>query len=152
MSRLTAKESTASESEVPGFMSIIRAPFLTSILSPVCFGTLLSLFLFGRFYAAEFVLITVMGLAVHISTNVYNDIYDTLQGNDTINRHRNAFSGGSGYLIEYPRLETPMFTIARVSLRLAIDHPIRKPVIAYSLETPLRTTTVESSRSLLTKS
>ncbi len=57
-----------------------------------------------------------MGICLHTATNVYNDIYDTLQGTDTINENRNEFSGGSGVLVDNPDLLPVMYCIARLAL------------------------------------
>jgi 1,4-dihydroxy-2-naphthoate octaprenyltransferase len=57
---------------------------------------------------------------LHIATNVYNDIYDTIQGTDKVNVHRNESSGGSGILLDNPELMPKMYNIARISLFLAL--------------------------------
>lgn len=103
----------------PGFAQMIRAPFLSSILSPILSGTLLAVLLSGQFNLIGFILVLIMGIALHAATNVYNDIYDTLQGTDRVNVHRNEFSGGSGILVNFPHLESKMFAIARWSLVVA---------------------------------
>jgi len=106
--------------ETPGLAKMIRAPFFSSILAPIWAGTLLVVIVSGQFNMFSFILITVMGLMLHTATNVYNDIYDTLQGTDKINRHRNEFSGGSGLIIQYPHILPKMYRIARMSLILAL--------------------------------
>jgi hypothetical protein len=95
------------KSNEPGFFRIIRAPFLSSILAPLFFGTLLAVSIQAEFSVIGFVLLLVLGSGLHSATNVYNDIYDTLQGTDTVNRHRNEFSGGSGILVTHPHLGAP---------------------------------------------
>ncbi len=107
------------QKEQPNFLQIIRAPFLSSILAPIFAGGLLAAGITGNFSVAGFILVTIMGLALHTATNVYNDIYDTLQGTDRVNLHRNEFSGGSGLIIRYPEILPSMYRIARVSLVLA---------------------------------
>ncbi len=104
----------------PGIAQMIRAPFLSSILSPILSGTLLAVVLSGEFNPIGFLLVFIMGIGLHAATNVYNDIYDTLQGTDKVNIHRNEFSGGSGILINFPHLESKMFSIAHWSLILAL--------------------------------
>jgi 1,4-dihydroxy-2-naphthoate octaprenyltransferase len=103
----------------PGIAQMIRAPFLSSIISPLFFGTLLAVYLNNSFNLFGFVLVMIMGTALHAATNVYNDIYDTKQGTDKVNVHRNEFSGGSGILVNFAHLENKMFGIARVSLIMA---------------------------------
>ncbi|MGD9487282.1 MAG: prenyltransferase [Calditrichaceae bacterium] len=105
--------------EQPGILQMIRAPFFSSILSPLIAGTLLSVLISDTFSPAGFFLVLIMGLGLHSATNVYNDIYDTLQGTDKINVHRNEFSGGSGVLLDHPELQGKMFFIARISLIIA---------------------------------
>ncbi|MBN2354510.1 prenyltransferase [candidate division KSB1 bacterium] len=104
----------------PSLVAILRAPFFSSILAPLLIGTLIAVVVNGSINWLGFVLILVMGLGLHAATNVYNDIYDTLQGTDRINIHRNDFSGGSGLLLQHPALLTRMYHIARISLLVAI--------------------------------
>lgn len=104
----------------PGFFKIIRAPFLTSILSPIIVGVLLGVYIQGSLNIAGAILVLIVGIALHIATNVYNDIYDTIQGTDKVNVHRNENSGGSGVLLDFPELMPKMFWIARISLLVAL--------------------------------
>lgn len=104
----------------PGFSKKIRAPFLSSILSPLVAGSLLAARVRGDFEVMEFLLVLLAGVALHIATNVYNDIYDTLQGTDKVNVHRNEFSGGSGVLLDRPDLFRGMYRIARTSNVIAL--------------------------------
>jgi len=97
----------------------MRAPFFSSILAPLLAGTLLAVMAEGEFSLARFFAITIMGLGLHAATNVYNDIFDTLQGTDRINQHRNDFSGGTGFLLQHPDLLPSMYWIARLSLIIA---------------------------------
>lgn len=66
--------------ERPGFMQMIRAPFLSSIIAPLIAGTLVAVIVSGSFSPIGFALLLVMGVGLHIATNVYNDIHDTIQG------------------------------------------------------------------------
>jgi 1,4-dihydroxy-2-naphthoate octaprenyltransferase len=109
----------ADKSSGPGLAQMIRAPFFSSIIAPIWAGTLLSVYISGDFNFISFVLVTIMGLMLHTATNVYNDIYDTKQGTDRANRHRNEFSGGSGLIIQYPQILPKMYRIARISLLVA---------------------------------
>jgi 1,4-dihydroxy-2-naphthoate octaprenyltransferase len=104
----------------PGILKMIRAPFLSSILAPVFAGTLLAVSINGHLYILEFILVTVTGIGLHVATNVYNDIYDTLQGTDKVNVHRNESSGGSGVLLDNPGLMGQMFFLARSGLAIAL--------------------------------
>jgi 1,4-dihydroxy-2-naphthoate polyprenyltransferase len=106
--------------ELPNFAQMIRAGFLSSIIAPLLAGSFIAAHINDTFNPLTFLLVMIMGLALHIATNVYNDIYDTLQGNDTVNIHRNEFSGGSGIIVNHPQLQSTMFTIARLSLIVAL--------------------------------
>jgi 1,4-dihydroxy-2-naphthoate polyprenyltransferase len=80
----------------PGIGKMIRAHFLTSIIAPIILGTLLAVHLNGRLEVLNFLIVLIIGIGLHVATNVYNDIYDTIQGTDKVNVHRNESSGGSG--------------------------------------------------------
>jgi 1,4-dihydroxy-2-naphthoate octaprenyltransferase len=100
----------------PGFLKMIRAPFLSSIIAPLSIGILLSFHITRNMDVINLFLVFIMGICLHIATNVYNDIYDTLQGTDKININRNEFSGGSGVLVDCPSLFPVMYRIARFGL------------------------------------
>jgi 1,4-dihydroxy-2-naphthoate polyprenyltransferase len=104
----------------PTVAQMIRAPFLSSILAPIVAGTLLSVNINGHIDWLSFILVLIIGIGLHAATNVYNDIYDTIQGTDKVNVHRNEASGGSGILLDYPQLMGRMFLVARVSLIIAL--------------------------------
>lgn len=103
----------------PGILKMARAHFLSSILAPVFAGTLLAVSINGHLNIIEFILVTVTGIGLHAATNVYNDIYDTLQGTDKVNVHRNESSGGSGILLDNPGLINKMFFLARSALAIS---------------------------------
>lgn len=125
------------KSSNPGFFQIIRAPFLSSIFAPLLFGTLIAVSLRGEFSPTGLVLVLVIGGALHAATNVYNDIYDTLQGTDTVNRHRNEFSGGSGIMLTHPHLARRMYWIARGALGVALLATTGLSFIVYPSLRPL---------------
>jgi 1,4-dihydroxy-2-naphthoate octaprenyltransferase len=104
----------------PSLLQMIRAPFLSSIIAPIVTGSLLSAKIAGSFGLVEFLLVLITGLGLHIAVNVYNDIYDTLQGTDKVNVHRNEFSGGSGVLLDNPDLYKRMYWLARSGLIFAL--------------------------------
>ncbi|MBN2293423.1 MAG: prenyltransferase [Pirellulales bacterium] len=106
--------------EYPNIFQMARAPFFTALLSPLVFGTLLACHVDGRFEVINFLLMLVIGIGLHTATNVYNDIYDTEQGADEVNVHRNEFSGGSGILVRYPELTAKMYMLARAGLILSL--------------------------------
>ncbi len=104
----------------PGIAKMIRAPFLSSIIAPIVAGTLLAVSINGQLDIIQFVLVLLIGIGLHVATNVYNDIYDTIQGTDKVNVHRNENSGGSGVLLDNPALMGKMFLLARAGLLLAL--------------------------------
>lgn len=108
------------ESKKPGVFKMIRAPFLSSIIAPLLAGILLSYSINGSLNLIGVILVIIIGLGLHIATNVYNDIYDTIQGTDKVNVHRNESSGGSGVLQDFPELMPKMFFLARASLIVAL--------------------------------
>jgi 1,4-dihydroxy-2-naphthoate octaprenyltransferase len=104
----------------PSLVQMIRAPFLSSIIAPLVTGTLLCTQINGALSIPEFILVLITGLGLHIATNVYNDIYDTIQGTDKVNVHRNEYSGGSGVLLDNPDLMNRMYLLARSGLVIAL--------------------------------
>jgi len=104
----------------PGIAKMIRAHFLTSIIAPIILGTLLAVYLNGRLEVLNFIIVLITGIGLHVATNVYNDIYDTIQGTDKVNVHRNESSGGSGVLLDNPELMGKMYLLARIGLIVAL--------------------------------
>ena len=116
---------------------MIRAPFLSSIISPMVAGTLVAVAVQGSFDPLGCALAMVMGFGLHVATNVYNDIYDHLQGTDQVNANRNEFSGGSGVLQQFPDLMPRMFLLARGGLVIGFGAAIG---LHFLLPSPLRET------------
>ncbi len=104
----------------PGILKMARAPFLSSVISPLIAGTLLAISIKDSGNWLGFLLVLIMGVGLHVATNVYNDIYDTKQGTDKINVHRNEFSGGSGILLDHPEMMPNMYNLARSGLMMAL--------------------------------
>jgi len=102
--------------EKPNLLEMARAPFLFAIVVPLTIGTLLSVSITGELDILGLVFASLVGLGLHISTNVYNDIYDTEQGADTSRSSKNEYSGGSGILVENPEMKKDMFNLARSGL------------------------------------
>ena len=105
--------------ENPGIGKMIRVHFLSSIIAPIILGTLLAVHLNGKLELVNFLIVLIVGIGLHVATNVYNDIYDTIQGTDKVNVHRNEASGGSGVLLDNPELMGRMFFLARSGLVIA---------------------------------
>lgn len=106
--------------KVTEIIRMLRAPFFSSILAPLAVGLLIALLTTKEFHLLGAIFLFIMGLALHGATNVYNDIYDTLQGTDRLNIHRNDFSGGSGIIVENPDMLPQMLRLARISLIIAV--------------------------------
>ncbi len=120
--------------KTPGFLQMIRAPFLSSIIAPLITGTLLSISINDYFLPVNFLLMLIIGIGLHAAVNVYNDIYDTIQGTDKVNIHRNESSGGSGVLQSHPHLMGKMFFIARSALVIALA---ATAILLFFIETDL---------------
>jgi 1,4-dihydroxy-2-naphthoate octaprenyltransferase len=100
----------------PGTFEMIRAYGLLAMLVPLTISTAVAVIVKGGFDPSGLLLAAVVGFSMHISMNIYNDIYDTRQGCDTLESGKSIFSGGSAVLVKDPRLEGKMFTIARAGL------------------------------------
>jgi len=99
---------------------MVRAQFLIGIVFPLTIGTLISVLITGSLRVWNFILVLIIGLGLHLATDVYNDIYDTLQGADTPSSNtRNVMSGGSGLLLQHPDLLPQLYRIARFGLVLS---------------------------------
>jgi 1,4-dihydroxy-2-naphthoate octaprenyltransferase len=76
-------------------MRAARLPFLTATFVPVVLGTSIAWSRTGSFTPGYFLAALVSVALVHIGTNLTNDYYDHLSGNDERNRNFSPFSGGS---------------------------------------------------------
>jgi len=72
-----------------------RLPFLTATFVPVVLGTAIAWYRAGSFNLSYFVLVLVTVALAHIGTNLTNDYYDHLSGNDEANFKFSPFNGGS---------------------------------------------------------
>ncbi len=102
--------------EKPNLLEMARAPFLFAIIVPLTIGTLLSVHITESLDVLGLLFASMVGIGLHVSTNVYNDIYDTKQGADTPRSSKNEFSGGSGILVDHPDMEKDMFNLARAGI------------------------------------
>ncbi|TGC06935.1 prenyltransferase [Methanolobus halotolerans] len=100
----------------PGTFEIIRAYGLLAMVVPLTISTAIAVIVTGGFNLSGLLLAAVVGFSIHISMNVYNDIYDTKQGCDTLDSGESIFSGGSAVMVKDPGLEGKLFTIARAGL------------------------------------
>ena len=79
---------------VKTIVRIVRAPFLTAIVVPVLLGSCLA-WSEGVFYWGFFLLTFVGAICIQAASNMSNDYFDHLTGNDENNRELTPFSGGS---------------------------------------------------------
>ncbi len=73
----------------------MRLPFLTATLVPVVLGTAVAWQQKGAFNLVSFLVALGCVLLAHIGTNLTNDYYDHISGNDAANSKFSPFNGGS---------------------------------------------------------
>ena len=79
----------------------LRAPFYTATIVPVLLGTAIAWSREGIFHPGYFLLTLLGVLALHSGTNVANDYFDHLSGNDELNvEFVRPFTGGSRLIQE----------------------------------------------------
>lgn len=76
------------------FLLATRVPFLTATIVPVALGGAIAA-LRGSFSWSLFGLILLGASAIHLATNIANDVFDDLSGADAANVTPTPFSGGS---------------------------------------------------------
>ncbi|MBI4711853.1 MAG: 1,4-dihydroxy-2-naphthoate octaprenyltransferase [Planctomycetes bacterium] len=72
-----------------------RAPFLTATIVPILLGAVMGWHQTGSFHWGYFWLTLIGGIFMHLGTNIANDYFDHLSGNDWANKTPTPFSGGS---------------------------------------------------------
>jgi len=77
------------------WVTAARLPFLTATFVPVVLGTAIAWYRTGSFNLMYFLAALTAVALVHVGTNLTNDYYDHLSGNDEANLKFSAFSGGS---------------------------------------------------------
>ena len=83
-------------SGIKGWMVRVRAPFFTATLIPIILGTVVAWVRTGHLLWGYFLLTLVGGAALHAGTNMINDYFDHLSGDDRVNKEFVApFTGGS---------------------------------------------------------
>jgi len=75
-----------------------RPKFLVASISPVLVGSALGYAVSGSFNLGLFVLALLAIMALHAGSNMANDYFDHLSGNDWANTNPTPFSGGSRYI------------------------------------------------------
>jgi 1,4-dihydroxy-2-naphthoate octaprenyltransferase len=79
---------------VKTIVRIIRAPFLTAVVVPVLLGSCVA-WSEGTFQWGFFLLTLLGAVCIQAASNMSNDYFDHLSGNDENNRELTPFSGGS---------------------------------------------------------
>ena len=77
------------------FMKAGRVKFAPASASPVIAGTALALAMGNKFDPLLFTLALLGIIFIHIASNMFNDYFDHLSGNDWYNQNYTDFSGGS---------------------------------------------------------
>ncbi len=82
------------------WLKAVRAPFFTATIMPILLGSVLAWHDTGIFSWPLFFLVLIAGLFLHTGTNLSNDFYDHVSGNDVVNKTPTPFSGGSRIIQE----------------------------------------------------
>ncbi|MGQ9626270.1 MAG: prenyltransferase [Anaerolineae bacterium] len=93
------------------WVRILRAPFFTATVAPVFLGTAIA-WRDGYFHLGYFLLTFIGALCAHAATNIANDYFDHLSGNDELNLNPTPFSGGSRVIQEKIVPPWQMITLA----------------------------------------
>jgi len=98
-----------------------RAPFFTAVVVPVLLGTLIAWARQGTWHWGYFLLTLVGGVCLHAGTNIANDYFDHLSGDDAANvEFVRPFTGGSRMIQEGLMSPREVLTEALVFFALAI--------------------------------
>lgn len=108
------------QAESPGFIRMTRAQGLLATFLPLSLALTAAFLITGEVKIVGFLLALSIGSFLHLAMNIYNDVYDTRSGADTLDSSKSMFSGGSGVLIEHPNLESNMLLMARTFILLAL--------------------------------
>ncbi len=83
------------------WIRLLRLPFISVTVGSITVGSLYLLWKEGDFHLGRFALALVGGILLHLATNVANDYFDYVSGNDRENKTAiPPFSGGSKVLLE----------------------------------------------------
>lgn len=95
------------------WLKAVRAPFFTATICPIVLGAAIAWHQTGSFNWIYFWLTLIGGVLIHMGTNLSNDYFDHLSGNDWINKIKTPFSGGSRVI---QNNEIPAYQILLVAL------------------------------------
>ncbi|PIQ89435.1 MAG: 1,4-dihydroxy-2-naphthoate octaprenyltransferase [Candidatus Omnitrophica bacterium CG11_big_fil_rev_8_21_14_0_20_42_13] len=100
------------------YFQACRAPFLTATIVPVLLGSVIAWHQ-GAGFNWFFFWLVLLGISfIHMGTNVFNDYFDHLSGNDENNLTPTSFSGGSRVIQENKLSPRSMFIFASVCFAL----------------------------------
>ncbi|MGB7582653.1 MAG: 1,4-dihydroxy-2-naphthoate octaprenyltransferase [Sedimentisphaerales bacterium] len=95
-----------------------RPQFLTASISPVPVGSALGFAVMGTFHWPLFLLALFSMMALHAGANIANDYFDSLSGNDWLNKNVTPFSGGRQFIQQ--NILSPKATLAASIFCLAL--------------------------------
>lgn len=95
-----------------------RPQFLTASISPVLVGSALGFAIAGTFNWPFFLLALFGMMALHAGANIANDYFDSLSGNDWVNKNLTPFSGGRQFIQQ--NILSPKATLAASIFCLAL--------------------------------
>ena len=75
-----------------------RLPFISATVTPILIGSSVAFATVGNFNLVLFILAIVAIICLNLGTNLANDYFDHLSGNDWVNKNRGPFSGGTGLI------------------------------------------------------
>jgi len=100
------------------YAGAIRPGFLTAGIAPILVGSGLAYATAGVFQLHLFILAILSIAAFHAGSNMTNDYFDHLSGNDSANRNLTPFSGGSRYIQKDILLPREVLCAALIALAI----------------------------------
>jgi 1,4-dihydroxy-2-naphthoate octaprenyltransferase len=76
----------------------MRFPFITATIVPILIGFSAGFAAVGTFNLALFILAIAAIVCLNLGSNMANEYFDHLSGNDWLNKNRGPFSGGTGLI------------------------------------------------------
>ncbi len=95
---MTVSISQNRPAEVILWLRQMRFPFITASVMPVLVGSIAAFATSGTFNFALFILALFAIICLNLGTNLANEYFDHLSGNDWVNKNRSPFSGGTGLI------------------------------------------------------
>lgn len=86
--------------KIKQFLVALRAPFFTASIVPVILGVSVAYYEREKINGILFGITLLGAVFIHAGVNLLNDYFDTISGNDLINKTPTPFSGGSGVILK----------------------------------------------------